>query len=206
MGRCSLELRVEAEGSGGACVVTWVVTDAGGALCADTAERFELAGQWLRFGAVYGPFDVNRRFAAVLTERRPARVVVDSLCGITLELARIALAFGIDVVTRLPAAARVAELDPVAARWLGGVLRAASGLLPPPDSDEAALRARYPDLPPTLPALLTLPHRCPPLRKSRKRRVSATKPTLSATATMPCSMRCRRVTRRISRAAPKWSM
>ncbi|GHT86080.1 hypothetical protein AGMMS49543_18610 [Betaproteobacteria bacterium] len=155
-----LALQTNAQGAdAGSCVLTWVAVSADGECQRGVTERFELDAQWLHFGPAYGPFELNRRFVAALTKLHPVRVVVDDLCGITLELARIALAFGVGAVLRLPSAARVAALarDPVAARWLGGVLRAADALLPPPDGDEAALRVRYPDLPPSQPTPPPMP-------------------------------------------------
>jgi O-antigen chain-terminating methyltransferase len=147
-----LELRVNVNVlEGGRCGLTWAAFTATGACVDGSGERFELEPQCLRFSADYAPFEVCGRFVACLSALRPARVVIGRSCGITLELARIAMAFGIGATLCLPAEPDVAMLDPVAARWLGMVLRTAEALLPPPEAaGEDAVRALYPDLPPSL--------------------------------------------------------
>lgn len=126
-------------------------------LSADTAAgrevremgRFGLEAEWLELGQRFAPFPLVKAFVTALLSAPPARVVVDALSGATLDLARLAAALGFEVAVRLPAAGRFRETDEVAMRWLDGLLRSVSCLIPPAVAeDEKLLRERLPALPP----------------------------------------------------------
>lgn len=133
----SLALRVATDGDD-------ILTATGGEL-----RWFALDGDFVPVGAVFAPFALVQAFVSGLLAGSPDKVVIETLSGASMELARLAFALGFDVAVRLPAAARFVTADAAALRWLGGLLSSVGTLLPPEIAeDESLLRDRLPSLPP----------------------------------------------------------
>jgi O-antigen chain-terminating methyltransferase len=159
--RVELKVAVERRGGEEPCVVSWAFFDGDGRGLPFGGVRCECGGEWLALRAVFGPFEVNSRFVASLLTHRPARVLIERLAGVSLDLARIAHALGFAVAVRLPAMEDCFPAlagDPLRRRWVGGALHCASDLLAPlPAADEAGWRAVFPGLP----AAASVPPACP---------------------------------------------
>lgn len=141
------------------CAISWALIDTTGRRLPFECIRFEYGSEWLALRAVFGPFEICRRFVADLLTLRPARIRIERLAGLSLDLARIAHALGFPLALRLPDAASLTTLagDPAGRRWVGGVLERADCLLAEGTAtDEAELRALFPGLPAAMPALPTL--------------------------------------------------
>lgn len=149
MDRLELKIFVEGSGERGTRIaVAWAAFDAAGTRLADSGERVELDPEWLAFRNEFAPFELSRSFVDSLLALRPARVIVERLAGISLDLARIAYAFGFPLFVRQP---ETSILDASDRRWVDGLLRVADALLPPADA---------PASPPALSSVL------PPMRRA----------------------------------------
>lgn len=123
------------------------------------ARELGLHPRWRAFGADFQQQLANRFFTDELLEQRPQLVVLDSLCGASMDMVRIAALLGYRVLVRVP------RLDlPTEARartWLGDALALAAGVFASGEAaaDEAFRRAfpQHPVAPGFDEALAALP-------------------------------------------------
>lgn len=81
-----------------------------------------VAPRWRRIGDDFGQQLLNRPFAQLLLKARPGKVVVDLVCGATLDLIRLALLFGARVEHAAPLPEVLPEPGTRAHAWVERIL------------------------------------------------------------------------------------
>ena len=105
---------------------------------ASGGRRLTVNSCWRAFDADFEQQLLNRFFTDELLGHHPDVIVVETLCGATMDFPRVAAVLGYPVAVRLPAIALPAD-GSRAWIWLNGALEAANALLA--SGDEAADRA-----------------------------------------------------------------
>lgn len=90
-------------------------------------RRLKVHSRWEAFGADFQQQLANRHFTDELLAQRPDLIVIDSLTGASMDMARIAALLGYRVLIRVPRLALPAT-DSRPWRWLADVFALASGL------------------------------------------------------------------------------
>lgn len=125
----------------------------------ESGRELSLHPRWRAFGADFQQQLANRFFTDELLEQRPQLVVVDSLCGASMDMVRIAALLGYRVLVRVPRRALPTEAR--ARAWLEDALALAAGVFASGDAaaDDAFRRAfaQHPVAPGLDAALAVLP-------------------------------------------------
>lgn len=100
-------------------------------------RELRLHPRWRAFAADFQQQLANRFFTDELLERRPQLIVVDSLCGASMDMVRIGALLGYRVLLRVPR--QTLPSDARARAWLADAIALAAGVLASgePAADEA---------------------------------------------------------------------
>lgn len=124
-----LRERIDADGT---VLAEFVLREcgAGGMVDERVQHSAALVAEDLPLRAAYAGFGLVQALFALLLAERPARMIVDDASGASVELGRLAAAFGCDLVMRLPDPSRMAS-GGHALRWAQGVFSMATHIMPP---------------------------------------------------------------------------